>query len=36
MWGFSENTFGSFGGFKEGTEVMNQLGEKRLALASER
>jgi hypothetical protein len=34
--GFSENTFGRFGGFKEGTEVMNQLGEKRLALASER
>ena len=35
MQGFSENTFGRFGGFKEGTAVMIQLGEKRLVLASE-
>lgn len=33
---FSETTFGRFGGFKgEETAVMNQLGGKRLALASE-
>lgn len=37
MQGFSENTFGRFGGFKgKGTALMNPLGGKRLALASER
>lgn len=36
MQGISENTFGRLGGFQEGTEILNQLEEKRLALASER
>lgn len=36
MQGFSETTFSRRGGFKgEGTAVMNQLGGKKLALASE-
>lgn len=30
MQGFSENTFGRFGGFKEGAEVMNQREEERM------